>query len=95
MKIQIMATALICLLLTGIAVASHDKGKTLHDTGCTGCHDTSVYTRSDRIIKSAEALDKRVRMCESAGAKNWSTEQIDDVIHYLDATFYKFGSDRN
>ena len=36
------------------------EGKKLHDANCTGCHSSSVYTRKDREIQSAEALRHRV-----------------------------------
>ena len=26
------------------------EGKRLHDANCMGCHNTSIYTRKDRLI---------------------------------------------
>lgn len=91
MKTPALLALAACLSFSAAASAEHTgNGKALHDKACTGCHDTSVYTRPDRTIKSAQALDQRVRMCESAAAQDWSGEQLADVIHYLDKTFYKF-----
>ncbi len=70
--------------------ANIEHGKTLLDQNCTRCHDTRVFTRPDRRIGSLEALKNQVKRCELGQSYNWPQPDIDDVVAYLDATFYKF-----
>ena len=72
------------------AVADAARGKTLHDEQCTKCHGTDVYTRSDRFIKNREALVKQVQRCQLSAGAQWFDEDVNDVVEYLNATFYKF-----
>ena len=47
----ILCGSLLILLLTTVCAASSPgdsaNGKRLYDANCTGCHDTSVFTRQD------------------------------------------------
>ena len=87
---MILSTGLLLALTTGIALADAAKGKQLHDKQCMKCHDTSVYTRSDRFIKSREALAKQVNRCALNIGAQWFDEDKADVVQYLNETFYKF-----
>ena len=66
------------------------KGKTLHDKQCVACHDTGVYTRANRQVKSVEALIGRVNGCVRQTGLSLDRDQINDVVNYLDESFYKF-----
>lgn len=66
------------------------RGEALYQANCTRCHDTSVHSRPNSIIHSLDALEKRVRFCETNARLKWSDEQIADVTAYLNQTFYKF-----
>ena len=101
MRAKVMGHSL--LLLSMVAptpapafAADIEHGKTLVEQHCTRCHDTGVYSRSDRRIGSLEALKNQVKRCELSQSLQWPQPNIDDVVAYLDATFYKFGgaSDR-
>jgi mono/diheme cytochrome c family protein len=66
------------------------EGKKLHDANCTGCHGSSVYTRKDRKIQSAEALRSRINDCAHGAKKSLTPEEQDHIAKYLNETFYKF-----
>ncbi len=87
---MILTTGLVLTLGSSLAWADTENGKKLHDEQCTECHDTSVYSRPDRFITSREALAKQVNRCELNVGAQWFKEDIDDVVQYLDETFYKF-----
>ena len=70
--------------------ANIEHGKILYEQHCTRCHDTRVHTRPDRRIGSVEALKNQVKRCELNQSLKWPQPDIDDVVAYLDATFYKF-----
>jgi mono/diheme cytochrome c family protein len=65
-------------------------GKRLHDANCTGCHDTGVYTRKDRVVRSAEALKNQVEGCEHAANKQFSATETQNILRYLNDRFYHF-----
>lgn len=70
--------------------ADATRGKTLHDQHCMKCHDTGVYTRQDRFIKSSEGLSKQVQRCQLSAGAQWFDEDVADVVEYLNSAFYKF-----
>ncbi len=67
-----------------------DAGKTIYDKSCTGCHDTSVFTRADRKVKDLDKLRSRVRQCSFAIESKWFDDDIEAVTQYLNNSFYKF-----
>lgn len=66
------------------------NGEKLYRAACFGCHDTSIHTRTDKIIFSKKALRKRVEFCEGNTSAGWNAQQMDDVTEWLNATFYKY-----
>ena len=81
-----------CLLATGVlpVAAVADNGAALHKEHCTSCHDDSVYTRKDRRVNNLAALKKQVQRCELSQGLKWFEEDVDDVVNYLNTTYYKF-----
>jgi len=81
----------LCLLSTldaGAADAEH--GKALHDTKCTGCHGSQMYTRPNRKIHNLQELRERVEFCDNAAKAGLDKDDRDAVILYLNRDFYKF-----
>jgi cytochrome c2 len=66
------------------------KGKALHDKQCVACHDSSVYTRADRRVKSPEGLIGQVNGCVRQVGLKLDRDQINDLVKHLDDSFYKF-----
>jgi len=90
-----LITAIIFILLGQVALASEDpvvaEGKKLHDQSCTKCHNTNVYTRKDRTVKTLDALKHQVNNCQKGAAGvQWTAEETTAVIKYLNTEFYKF-----
>jgi hypothetical protein len=67
-----------------------DKGGKLHTENCQGCHDTGVYTRADRRVKSVEGLMAQVEMCNSNLRRGLAKGQRDDLVKFLNDRYYKF-----
>ncbi len=80
------------LLVTASAAADARRGKQLHDSHCMKCHDTGVYSRSNRFVRSPDALRAQVDRCGLNAGARWSDTDIQDVVDYLDQAFYHFGS---
>lgn len=78
------------MLGSTLAQADSANGKQLAAKNCTRCHDSSVYTRPNRQVRSLDALHKRVNMCEKPASVNWSAKDLNDVVEYLNKDFYHF-----
>ncbi|OYV75846.1 MAG: hypothetical protein B7Z66_11350 [Chromatiales bacterium 21-64-14] len=65
-------------------------GKELHNASCLACHNPSVYTRPDHKIRSLTALHRQVAACQKAAGANWNAAGRNDVVEYLNQTFYHF-----
>ena len=66
------------------------EGKRLHDANCTGCHDTSVYARKDRSVRSLDGLKEQLQSCSHMAGKRFSAIESQNLIKYLNETFYQF-----
>jgi len=91
MKIKTIALALVTLAASSNISFAAQSGDALHESKCLTCHTSSVYTRSDRKVKSLSQLSRRVEICaKNAASANWDKMQIENVTQYLDTRFYKF-----
>jgi len=91
---SILGVSLLVLLMPSAYAASlpgdSDDGKRLHDANCMGCHDTSVFTRKDRVVQSLDALKKQLASCTHMAKKEFSASETQDLLEYLNDQFYHF-----
>ncbi len=87
---KIIALIFILVGSSPVVIADAAKGKKLHDTHCTKCHGSEVYTRKDRFIDSRAALTKQVKRCQLNVGAQWFDEDAGNVVDYLNQSFYKF-----
>jgi mono/diheme cytochrome c family protein len=66
------------------------NGKLLYDANCTGCHDTNVLTRKDRVVQSLDALKEQLGGCSHMANKEFSESETQDLLKYLNDQFYRF-----
>lgn len=94
-----MRTPVSLLLLTLASTPAHadlllpgdmGRGEKLHTANCTGCHDTGVYTRANRGIRSIGGLQQRVDMCNTQLKRHLSEAERRDIVKYLNERFYRF-----
>jgi hypothetical protein len=91
---SILGISLLILLMPSAYAAElpgdSAEGKRLHDANCMGCHDTSIYTRKDRLIGSLDALKTRLGDCSHMANKEFSATEKQNIIKYLNDQFYQF-----
>lgn len=93
-KLIVLATPLL-LLATATAEAAllagdAGRGQALHAKQCVACHGNEVYTRPNRRVKSVEGLIGQVNGCVRQIGLQLDRDQINDLVKYLDESFYKF-----
>ena len=91
---SVLCLSLLILLMPSAYAASlpgdSADGKRLYDANCMGCHDTSVFTRKDRVIQSLDALKKQLVSCSHAAKKEFSVSELQNLLKYLNDQFYQF-----
>jgi hypothetical protein len=91
---SILCASLLILLISSSAFAElpgdSADGKRLHDANCMGCHDTGIYTRKDRLVRSLDALKKQLGGCSHMAKKEFSAIETQNIIKYLNDQFYQF-----
>ena len=91
---SILGVSLLILLMPSAYAAAlpgdSADGKRLHDANCMGCHDTSVFTRKDRLVQSLDALKKQLASCTHMSKKEFSASETQDLLKYLNDQFYHF-----
>lgn len=66
------------------------QGKKIVQEHCTACHGTEVYSRPNHRMKSLDMLHAQIGRCQKAAGVKLTKQQADDVVAYLNQTFYKF-----
>jgi len=91
---SILCVSLLILLMPSSAYAElpgdSADGKRVYDANCTGCHDTSVFTRKDRVVQSLDVLKKQLVSCSHMAKKEFSATETQNIIKYLNDQFYQF-----
>ncbi len=89
-----LALALFSLTLSSTVTqaAEEHPGKPLVDNACQRCHDNAIYTRDKSILHNFSDLKARIEFCESASGHAWSNTQRNQVVDYLNQSYYHFPS---
>lgn len=85
------------LVTVGAEAADATRGATLHNEQCSACHaarfgnnGNDIYTRADHRVQSLSGLHQQVNRCKNNLQIVWFDEEVDDVVEYLNNTYYKF-----
>ena len=66
------------------------RGRALYENHCQVCHTQKVHTRPNRMILTAAEMREVVDRWQREENLRWSAQDIDDVVHFLGVTLYKF-----
>ena len=89
-KILILPILMGVLTVGPLYAADAVSGKSLQQKNCMGCHDDGIYTRDGRKVTSLDGLKKQVKRCELSLGLQWFDDDVDDVIEYLNTSFYHY-----
>jgi mono/diheme cytochrome c family protein len=66
------------------------RGELLYTTHCIACHTMQVHWRDRRVVTDPASLTAQVGRWQKNTGLDWSSEEIQDVARYLNATVYRF-----
>ncbi len=65
-------------------------GRLLYENHCTGCHESGVHIRARRAVRSLPELRKQVTRWSDHARLQWSEEEVEAVVRYLNDRHYRF-----
>ena len=66
------------------------EGQRLHAAKCVACHDSKVYTRAERRVRSLDALRQQIDACGHMAKIELSEADQKNLVKYLNEQFYRF-----
>lgn len=90
-SLPITGLAAIWLVAFAPATAAENfaRGKELYDHHCQSCHEDLMHAENRRL-KSLDELRKRIEAWATHTGNDWTRDEINDVLYYLNKRFYKF-----
>ncbi len=72
------------------SISAPSRGELLYTTHCIACHTTQVHWRDRRLVTDFASLVAQVGRWQKNSGLDWSSEEILDVVRYLNTTIYRF-----
>lgn len=79
-----------CALSYTLPVYSETRGELLYSLHCKSCHTSKVHWREEKLATNWSSLKAQVVRWQSNIGLDWGEDEITDVTHYLNATYYYF-----
>ena len=67
-----------------------ERGRALYENHCVVCHTSKVHRRVPQLPLELEELRTIVLMWVRSERLDWSSEDVEDVVHYLNRAHYQF-----
>ncbi len=80
----------VALPLAAQAPAAPTRAALLYETHCIACHDNHAHWRNGRLASDWPSLAAQVRRWQDNAGLQWTSDDIDEVARYLNATIYRF-----
>ena len=65
------------------------RGSDLYAQHCQSCHSESLH-RDNPKVKNLKELKARVNAWAAHTGNSWKSQEIDDVVYFLNKSFYRF-----
>ncbi len=75
-----------------VAAPVPPRGQLLYENHCMSCHESMVRIRTRQQVTSLAALRKEVSRWARHMQLRWSSEDLNDVVAYLNRQYYRFES---
>ena len=88
--LSLPAVLAIGMIAAASAAAADFDAPSYHDSQCTRCHDSGVYTRANRRVRSYPMLDAQVARCDANLASKLFPEDLQLLTDHLNDSYYHF-----
>jgi len=83
------AVILAALAFTPVQAQNFGRGQELYEDHCQACHEDLMHEKN-RKLKSLAELRQRVQAWATHTGNPWTQEEVEDVLYYLNKSFYQF-----
>ena len=91
MAVKMPVFAALVLICSQPSWASNpERGRALYENQCESCHAEWAHARTNRKAKSLADLRLRATAWSTHGGLDWNSEEVNDVVEYLNVHFYHF-----
>lgn len=87
---SLVVLSLVALWPMPAAAENFQRGHELYGNHCQACHANLVHMSKNRKVKSLSELRKRITSWAAHAGEDWGDSEVDDVLHYLNRTYYHF-----
>ena len=81
----------LCLFAGSAWSQDVERGRLLYETYCGGCHYERVHQRANSAIRDLSGLRDMVARWSRQTKRSYELDELDDIVHYLNASHYRFG----
>ena len=75
---------------SGAELPDFERGRALYENHCIVCHTPKAHRRVPSLPLHTDDLRFIVTLWASQQGLRWSRDDIEDVVYYLDRTYYGF-----
>jgi len=87
----VVVGSLLLFITSNVFAGDSNTGKKLYkNSQCMRCHSSEIFKAKSRKVTTLKKLESKIRLCDSKLSTNWFEEDIQDVVAYLNKSFYKF-----
>jgi hypothetical protein len=80
-----------CILwISPVWAENFTHGEQLYNDHCDVCHASSTHPGKDQNVKSLSELKKRITTWAEHTGQPWNEQDINDVLYYLNKSYYHF-----
>lgn len=85
-----MASAMMALAPAMAHGENFARGQELYEDQCQACHNELLHRGKDRRVQTLSDLRKQIASWASHAGQDWGKSEIDDVLQYMNKSFYHF-----
>ena len=82
-------------LMASASAVDVERGRLLYENHCTVCHESNVHVRQNRRASNRTEIMAMIKRFSTHLELDWSSEEMLDVLEYLDQQYYKTGVSTN
>ena len=88
---RLASLALLLLLPIAAVAQDSDRGRMLYELHCGGCHYERVHQRIKSDVKGLDDLRDKVVRWAAKTKHNFTLDELEEVVAYLNRSHYRFG----